>query len=200
MPKNKKQSKPQTQQGLLMEFFKKHPNRNISHPEIVDWATKEWKKRTARVFRDPDRGVRKLYEQGFVIKIEKGVYRYTPSKAVKKTIRDFSSAQKKEIFKRDGYQCVICGLGRKDGMEIHADHIKPKELGGRASIANGQTLCSQHNMMKKTMKQTEAGKKMFIRLYNIAKEEKNKKIRDFCVEILQIYEDHQINGHIKWEK
>ena len=31
---------------LIMEFFKKHPNKDIKHPEIVDWVTVEFKKRT----------------------------------------------------------------------------------------------------------------------------------------------------------
>ena len=200
MAKRKKQAKPKSQLDLLMEFFKKHPNQDISHPEIVDWATKAWQKRTSRVFRDPDRGIRKLYQLGYLRKIKKGVYRYTPSKAVKKPLRDFTAAQKQKIFERDNYKCVICGLGKKDGLEIHADHIKPKELGGRATISNGQTLCSRHNMMKKTFKQTETGKKMFIHLYEIAKKEKNKEIKEFCSAVLQIYEDHKINGHIKWKK
>jgi len=49
-----------TQLELLKEFFIKHPKRNISHPEVVDWATNEWLARTGEVFRDPDRGIRSL--------------------------------------------------------------------------------------------------------------------------------------------
>ncbi len=200
MSKDKKQSKSQSQSDLIMEFYKKNPNRDISHPEIVDWATKEYERRTSRVFRDPDRAIRKSYEKGLLVKVKKGIYRYDPSKADQKTVQDFTTSQKEEIFKRGGYKCVICGLGIKEGVELHADHVKPKELGGCATITNGQTLCSRHNMMKKTMKQTETGKKMFIRLYEIAKKEKDEKIRDFCVNILRLYEAYEINGHIEWKK
>ena len=56
---------------------------------------------------------------------------------------------------------------------MHVDHIKPKEFGGEATVSNGQTLCAQHNFQKKTLKQTETGKKMFIRLYELSKEEGN---------------------------
>ena len=31
-----------TQLALIMEYFMKHPNRAIKHPEVVDWATKEY--------------------------------------------------------------------------------------------------------------------------------------------------------------
>ena len=200
MQKKKKQLKSLSQLELLMEFFKKNPNRDIPHPEVVDWATKKWKKKTSRVFRDPDRGVRMLYQKGYLIKVKKGVYRYTPTKVRNKMKQDFTPAQKKKIFERDGYRCVICGRDKREGGELHADHIVPQELAGKATIDNGQTLCSAHNMMKHTLKQTEAGKKMFIRLYEIAKNKNNKKVKEFCSDILQIYERHGINGHIEWEK
>ncbi|KKT46043.1 MAG: HNH endonuclease domain protein [Parcubacteria group bacterium GW2011_GWC2_44_17] len=64
---------------------------------------------------------------------------------------------------------------------------------------NGQTLCAQHNFIKKTLKQTETGKKMFIR-FELAKSEKNEELKKFCVDVLETYEKHNINGHIIWEK
>lgn len=200
MAKNNNNTKPLTQLNLLMEYFEKNPNRDIPHPEIVDWATKEWQKRTGTVFRDPDRGIRRLHQDGFLIKVKKGVYHYDPNRINQRNLENFSAAQKAKILERDGYKCVICGRGKKEGVELHVDHIKPKDFGGKATIDNGQTLCSQHNFIKKNLKQTETGKKMFIRLYNLAKKEKNKELQDFCADILQTYEDHDINGHIEWKK
>ncbi|MBI3585281.1 MAG: HNH endonuclease [Nitrospinae bacterium] len=98
------------------------------------------------------------------------------------------------------YRCVICGRGIKDGVEIHADHIKPKDLGGKAEIENGQTLCAQHNFQKKNYKQTETGKKMFICLYELAKKHNDKKLQIFCTDVLSEYEKHEINCHIAWKK
>ncbi len=65
----------ESQSDLIMEYFKKHPRRNIKHPEIVDWAVETYKKRTGRVFRDPDRAIRKLAQEGYLIKVAKGVYK-----------------------------------------------------------------------------------------------------------------------------
>jgi len=189
-----------TQKELLIEFFKNNPNRNIEHPEVVDWVTQEYKKRTVLVFRDPDRGIRKLHQSGFLIKVKKAVYRYEPELEQYKELEDFTEKQKSEILKRDGYKCVICGKGIEDGVELHVDHIKPKDLGGKATIENGQTLCSQHNFLKKNLKQTETGKKMFIRLYELAKKENNQKLIEFTSQILEVYEANDINGHIIWEK
>jgi len=183
-----------------MEYFKKHPKREIEHPEIVDWVVSEYKKTTGKVFRDPDRAIRKLHQEGRLIKVKKGVYLYDPEFENKRELEEFTPAQKEAIFKRDNYKCVMCGQGTAEGMEIHADHIKPKELGGKATIENGQTLCGAHNYQKKYYKQTETGKKMFIRLYELAKKNKDVKLQKFVEDVLVVYEGHQINSHIKWEK
>lgn len=190
----------QSQKTLLIEFFKNNPDRDIRHPEVVDWATEEYKKRYGKVFRDPDREIRKLHQEGLLVKVSKGVYRYDPTLANNRNLENFSPSLKKEIFERDGYKCVICGRGPKDGVELQVDHIKPKDLGGRATIENGQTLCSQHNFLKKNLKQTETGKKMFIRLYELAKKEENEELVKFTSEILGVFEKNNMNGHIVWKK
>ena len=81
---------------------------------------------------------------------------------------------------------------------IHIDHIKPKDLGGEATLENGQVLCGPHNFLKKNFKQTETGKKMFINLYNLAKKEDNVELIKFCFEILEVFEKNEVNGHIEW--
>ena len=189
-----------TQTGLVIEFFTLNPNRNIPHPEVVDWVVEELKKRTGKVFRDPDRYIRHLAQKGFLMKMGTGIYKYDPKHVVNRQLEDFTLAQKKQIFERDGYKCVICGRGKKEGVEIHADHIKAKDFGGEATIENGQTLCSQHNFMKKNFKQTETGKKMFIRLYELAKSQDDKDLQRFCSELLEVFERNNINGHIEWKR
>lgn len=188
------------QANLIMEYFKKNPNREIEHPEIVDWVVRTYKQRTRKVFRDPDRAIRKLAQEGHLIKIKKGVYKYDLKFVTHRKLEDFTSEQKEAIFKRDNYRCVVCGRGRADGVEIQADHIKPKDLGGKAEIDNGQTLCAQHNFQKKNYKQTETGKKMFIRLYELAKKSNDENLKKFCADILTTYEKHNINCHIVWDK
>jgi 5-methylcytosine-specific restriction endonuclease McrA len=144
--------------------------------------------------------IRSLHQQGFLIKVDKGVYKYDPQAVKIRELEDFTAKQKDEILKRDGYKCVICGKGKKDGVELHIDHIKPKDLGGKAIIENGQTLCAQHNFIKKNLKQTETGKKMYIRLYELAKKENNSELIKFTTAILEVYERFEINGHIVWKK
>jgi len=188
------------QADLVLEYFKSHPNRDIHHSEIVPWLMSEYEKRTGRPFADPDRQIRMLSQKGFLIKKAKGVYCYDPEAVKNMAFEEFSEEQKEIIKKRDGYKCVVCGKSSSDGVELHVDHIKPRDLGGEATIENGQTLCARHNFMKKNLNQTETGKKMFIRLYELAKSEGNEELQNFCADILSIYEKHEINGHIVWKR
>ena len=188
------------QSELLMEFFKKNPNKDVPHPEVVDWVTAEYLKRTGKVFRDPDRGIRKLHQTGYLQKIKKGVYRYSPDYVKTRELDDFSPSVREAIFKKDNYKCVLCGRGRNEGFELHADHVKSKDFGGEATLENGQTLCSQHNFLKKNFKQTETGKRFFIRLYEVAKKEKNHELQNFCAQVLDVFERNNINGHIIWKR
>jgi len=185
---------------LIVEYFKNHPNEDVQHGPVVDWVEEIYLKLYSKKPRDTWRAIRKLHEVGFLIKVKKGVYRYDPKLVKKRDLEDFTEEQKKKILERDGYKCVVCGKGKKEGAELHIDHIKPKYLGGKATIDNGQTLCSQHNFIKKSLNQTETGKKMFIRLYELAKKEDSKELIKFCKDILETYERHNINGHIVWNK
>ncbi len=192
--------KSTVQLNIIREYFEMHPNVEIHTKDIVDWVNSTYFERTGKIFRDPDRGIRTLYQKGLLQKIAKGVYKYDPEYAQNKRQEDFTIVQKNEILKRDGYKCVICGAGRVNGAELHVDHIKPKDMGGLATIENGQILCSQHNFLKKNFKQTETGKKMFIRLYELAKKEDNQELQDFCIGILNTFESFNINGHIEWKR
>lgn len=189
-----------SQSSIILDYFKKNPNRNINHPEVVDRSEKKYTELTGKKLRDPDRAIRKLHQEGLLIKVEDGVYKYDPRFAKKKILETFSPKMKEKIFKRDDYKCVQCGKGKKNGIQIHADHIMPMDFGGKATLNNGQTLCGQHNYLKKNLKQTETGKKMFIRLYELSKEKGNKPYKDFCKDILTVFDKHNINGHIEWDE
>jgi hypothetical protein len=50
------------------------------------------------------------------------------------------------VFKRDGYQCMIC---RKAGGELELDHVIPVCRGGDDRVDNLQTLCMKCNRGKR---------------------------------------------------
>lgn len=189
-----------SQSAVIFSYYKSKPNQEIYHAEIVDWATKEWLRITGLPLRDPDRAIRKLGQEGHLVKVAKGIYKYDPSHAKKRKLEDFTPAQKQEILQRDDYKCVACGRGVADGVELQIDHIKAKDLDGKAAIDNGQTLCAQHNFQKKNYGQTEFGKKMFIRLYNSAKSADDSETMDFTSDVLEAYEKHGIDNQVIWKR
>jgi predicted restriction endonuclease len=183
--------------SLIMQYFQNHPKKNLQHGPIVDWVTEQYLKKHRKPPRDPWRAIRKLHQEGKLIKYKKGVYRYDPDHIEEVELFDFSDDVKRQIFERDNYRCVVCGRGIPDGVELCVDHIKPKDKGGNNSISNGQTLCMEHNLIKKNYSQTEAGKRYFIKIYKQAIASGDKKMMKFCKDVFDVYDKHRINGHIK---
>lgn len=87
------------QNDLIKQYFIQNPHRDIAHPEIVDWVTAEYERLTNEKFRDPDRAIRKLAQEGFLIKVSKGIYRYEPDAVHKRALEDFTPSQKKRFWK-----------------------------------------------------------------------------------------------------
>ena len=181
---------------LIMEYFKMHPKEDLTHGPVVDWVEEHYFKLYGKKPRDPWRAIRRLYQEGILIKISKGVYQYNPDMIQHKELYEFSPEVKEEIFKRDGYKCVVCNRGRGDGVELCADHIRPKDKGGTNTVDNGQTLCTEHNLLKKNYSQTEAGKRFFIKLYEQAVSQGDKRIIEFCEQVFDVYNKQHINSHV----
>jgi predicted restriction endonuclease len=189
--------KQKTIHDLIMEYFQAHPYQNLEHGPVVDWVEEQYLALYKKKPRDTWRAIRQLSQGGKLIIVKKGVYRYDPDSVRDVTLFDFPAHIKEEIFRRDNYRCVVCGRGRAEGLEICADHIKPKDFGGDNSIDNGQTLCTMHNLQKHNYSQTESGRRFFIKLYEQAKAQNDEKVIRFCEDIFNVYEEHDINGHIK---
>jgi len=72
--------------------------------------------------------------------------------SVKKTIKSrkrtaITNTLRHEVFKRDNYKCVECGVS-KDERCLHVDHIIPISRGGTDELDNLQTLCVVCNLAK----------------------------------------------------
>jgi len=181
---------------LVMEYFVKHKNEDLPHGPVVDWVEKEYLKLYGKKPRDTWRQIRKFHQEGKLIKVKKGIYRYDPDFVKEVELFEFTPEMKEEIFKRDNYKCVLCGRGRDEGVEICADHIKPKDKWGTNTVDNGQTLCMECNLMKKNYSKTEAGKRYFIKMYEQALAKKDERMINFCKSIFDSYNSHKYNSHI----
>lgn len=88
---------------LIIEFFMAHPNEEMFHGPVVDWVEEQYQKLYNKKPRDTWRAIRKLHQEGFLIKVKKGIYKYDPQFAEEKELDDFTPEQKKLILERDGY-------------------------------------------------------------------------------------------------
>ena len=185
-----------TVEGLVLEYFKNHPNQELSHDPVVDWVMERYRQEHGRTPRDPWRAIRKLSQNGTLIKVSDGVYKYDPNLVQGVKLQGFSETTKKNALERDNYRCVVCGRGREDGITLTVDHVIPRDKDGPNTLKNAQTLCSQHNLMKKNYSQTEAGKRYFIKMYEIAVANQNEKMIAFCRAVFDVYDEHGIDLQI----
>ncbi len=59
----------------------------------------------------------------------------------------FTPEQRDQIIRRDGYQCLCCGIDSQR-VKLQVDHIMPYKFGGQTVIENGQMLCQPCNSTK----------------------------------------------------
>ena len=187
---------------FVRNYFMQRPMVVISHSQAKADLESAYLTVMGKRLEDSDRAIRKLFGDGFLQKVSKGHYMYDPENVNRKTFDEFTAAEKRAILERDGYKCVVCGLGKESGLELHIDHIRPRSAGGQGTVENGQVLCAPHNYLKKNLSQTETGKKSFIRLLELVQSNPDdpvaKQLEQFLLEVLSIYEKHGINGHIRW--
>jgi hypothetical protein len=193
-----------SQKQFILEYFLKRPHKVIRHSTSKQEIEAAYFAAYGKRLEDSDRAIRSLFQEGYLIKVAKGQYMYDPDAVkLRDDLEDFNEATKKLILKRDGYQCVVCGLGKSNGVAVHVDHIVAKEFGGQATVENGQTLCASHNFQKQKFGQLEFAKKLFIRIYTETsgtEDEDSKVLNNFSKAILEVFESHHIDDHVKWHK
>jgi hypothetical protein len=192
-----------SQEEFVLKWFKSNPRRSITHAESKRAIEESYFALYGERLEDSDRPIRRLAQEGKLIKERKGVYRYDPDHAEGRiNLQDFDGPTKHAIFERDGYRCVVCGLGKDDGIELQIDHRIPREKGGEGSVRNGQTLCGAHNYQKKILSQTSFGRKLFTHWKRDLLADPNggrerDRLINFCDEVLALYNKHGIDLEVK---
>lgn len=170
----------------IKEYFEKHLDEEVKQGDIVDYVFKFIPKA-----RDPWRAVRMLFQQGWLVQVRKGVYKRIKGYQGHNITAPFPPKIKEEIFKQDDYRCVVCGNGLHNGFDIHADHITPQYKGGENTLKNGQTLCSEHNLMKKRYGTTDFLEKYSKKMINLSRQYNDEKTEDLFKDILKVVEEHK---------
>lgn len=65
--------------------------------------------------------------------------------APRSTRKPISQGLRTQVFERDEYACVVCGVRR----DLAVDHVIPVSKGGTNDIDNLQTMCRSHNSAKR---------------------------------------------------
>ncbi len=183
--------------GLIMKFFRNHPNQWVKAATVGDWVREQYFNTHGKHPANVGVNVNMLHHKGKLISNNNGYYKYDPDFEREGEFNDFSEADRQAIFRRDGYKCVLCGLGEQQGVKIDADHIKPRSKGGSNTLENGQTLCRKHNTRKKDYSQTEAGKRFFMNIYKAAVEIDDTEMIAFCKSVFDVYEKYNVDRHIR---
>lgn len=76
----------------------------------------------------------------------------------KLTARDPSLRLKFKVMRRDSFRCVHCGRSpaKDPTVELHVDHKEPWSGNGVTTLDNLQTLCSDCNLGKSNLSESEA--------------------------------------------
>lgn len=124
--------------------------------DIEQLVQEKCKELEVNVFKDVQRTVRKLYREGkYFERIKLGFYSFNEDYSVSKISGIyFSEETKKQIFKRDGHICQLCGF-KFPKSELLIDHIVSYDKNGSGTIENGQVCCITCNNKKRNKDNTE---------------------------------------------
>lgn len=98
---------------LILDYFQKHPKEDIKHGPVVDWVTEQYLRDNPEPPRDPWRAIRKLHQEGKLIKVRKGVYCYDPEQIKEIELYDFPPDIKEEILKEIIIDVLSVGEGKQ---------------------------------------------------------------------------------------
>ena len=65
---------------LVLEYFKAHPNEELTHDPVVDWVAEQRVQMGYEPPRDVWRMVRQLHQDGLLVSTRRGVYKYDPER------------------------------------------------------------------------------------------------------------------------
>ncbi len=68
-------------------------------------------------------------------------------KASQRITRAIGPGLRFQVLQRDGFQCIYCGR-KASAVELHVDHVVPWSRGGRTTMENLRTACSDCNLGK----------------------------------------------------
>ncbi len=135
-----------SQANYIMAYFKQRPKQALAYDDWTDELAREYKSLTGNTARHFRSIVRRLSGEGKLLKVKNGVYMYDPDSSPAPQLPKFTAAQKRQIKERDKYQCVFCGMGRREGFNLYVGFLFSDKPNRASDISNGATFCSRHRI------------------------------------------------------
>lgn len=187
-PDGNKKFSINSQIGCTLEVLINNLNKKVSTGDVTSKASTLYKKRTGKDYKElTGRHLRTLRERGLIVSTDKGVFKFTGEYSNSKS-NPFSKKIIDEIIRKDKYTCQQCGLTKKAGALLTADHILPQDKGGQATLDNGMCLCTSCQNRKNKLGVYDYGKKVHQKSLKKCKKEGLSEEVKFHEEILEVFE------------
>ena len=138
--------KQPSQANYIMAYFMQRPKQALAYDDWTDELASEYKSLTGNTARHFRSIVRRLSGEGKLLKVKNGVYMYDPDFSPAPQLPKFTAAQRRQIKERDEYQCVFCGMGRREGFTLYVGFLFCDKPDRASDISNGVTFCSRHRL------------------------------------------------------
>ncbi len=183
-------NKHPSQAEFIMAHFKEHPNQALALDDWSDEVSRQYKERTGRTAYHLRTIVRRLYWDGKLERVKRGVYKYDPDAVHKPRTLRFTPKQNREIRERDEYRCVVCGRGRAEGVRLYVDFLMPN-LPNRARIENGATFCTWHSPSRNNLTFMDMIMMGFKQIPDLAKHEEYTEMQGFASEVSAVLKKYE---------
>ena len=108
----------------------------------------------------------------------------------------FSKRQQERIKKKYENRCALCCLGVEDGVDVCVVHKTALVDGGKATIKNGQVLCTEHSETRYNIG-IDPTKSYISLMLKVSQHRKDEYFKNFLLKVLKVYDDFNINCYIK---
>jgi hypothetical protein len=138
---------PISQRDFTSDWFRKRPNQIFTARELRERLTADYETLTGKIFGDPEKMVRMLFQENFIERPYDGHYVFQSDNDPYMGKFNFTEKEMIEVLERDNFKCVICKRGETEGISLSVGFAKSVLRGGLASVENGRTFCQRHKFI-----------------------------------------------------
>lgn len=153
-----------SQLDFVLAYFQNRPNEVIPHSKSKPEIEELWYAEFGTRMEDPDRAIRRLYEDGILQRVSKGVYQYSPGVDSPK---EFSEYAKATVLASQDFVCANCATSQQE-QDLF---VTRRGIQGGFTPANGIGLCLEDLIVWQLTHNAEDRKQWSRRLLDVLLED-----------------------------